>query len=101
MHSDSHMHLMVYTAHHRQAACIHVIIVQVPQMNPTLIVLLQLTELLEGLWSKDDEFDVYKTEFIVVGPMDQFRQISTGTRDGTSHCIILWYLKQMQWPVMY
>lgn len=40
--------------------------------------LFQLTELLEGLWSKDDEFDVYKTEFIVIGPMDQFRQISTG-----------------------
>lgn len=48
----------------------------------SFVLLFQLTELLEGLWSKDDEYDVYKTELIVIGPMDQFRQISTGT--GTS-----------------
>ena len=42
------------------------------------VVLLQLTNLLEGLWSKDGELDVYKTDFIVIGPIDQFIQISTG-----------------------
>lgn len=42
------------------------------------VVLLQLTALLEDLWSKNGKLDVYKTDFVVIGPMDQFIQISTG-----------------------
>ena len=42
------------------------------------IAFFQLTEVLEDLWSKDEEPDFYKTDFIVIGPIDQFIQLSTG-----------------------